>query len=109
MERSHLWQTRVQYHDDPRSNWGVTFGLQQQHGLREVSNNGVHRRYPLSFRSCEPLRVPRHDTGDELLRTDSEERYAYSLYGYGSVGKRVPILGTLDSDGPAHLEPLMEG
>jgi len=47
--------------------------------------------------------------GHPLLRTDSEERYAYSLYGYGSVGKRVPILGTLDSDGPAHLEPLMEG
>jgi len=30
-----------------------------------------------------------------LLRTDSEERYACSLYGYGSVGKWVPDLEPL--------------
>src|SRR6267142_2303474 len=44
----------------------------------------------------------------ELLRTDSEERYACSLYRYGSV-EAGSHSGTLDSDGSGHLEPLMEG
>jgi len=44
-----------------------------------------------------------------VLCTDSEETVHMLAVRIWKCGKWVPVLGTLDSDGPAHLEPLMEG
>jgi len=50
-----------------------------------------------------------YDQTQMMLCTDSEEMVCMLTVQIWKCGKRVPVLGTLDSDGPTHLEPLTEG